>query len=162
MYDWNFDGSWNNTWLLLRQAREAMYRTMEVSLQRQSVTIEQLEVLYFLSQYPDGATVDELSIWGFRQKISVLHLVERMENKGLVNRRKKSDQKRVYFHITNKGEQQLIQHVPITTSVVKQLEQQFSEEERQQLNGWLKRIRDIYLKQLALHAISPRNVKAYD
>ena len=159
MYDWNSTRSCINTWRLVRQAREAMYRAMEINLSRQQVTIEQIEVLFFIAQYSDGVTVDELSLWCFRRKDSIIRLLKRMENKGFVYRMKQSHPKHVFFHLTNKGEQQLSPYEPAARAPIVQLEQHFSEEELQQLNIYLKGIRDLYLGLLGLQVVSPRKTK---
>ena len=156
MYDWNFDSPGLKTWLLLLQARDAMDREMRVALSGQSVTAEQLRVLFFLSHYPDGATVDEIAIWCFRDKGSVIQQLSRMENKGLVSRRKQPHDKYVFSHLTSEGEEQLKLSAKTSTAMIKQIEQQFSEKDVQSLNEDLKRIRDSSLARLGLQAIPPR------
>ncbi len=158
MYDWNFDNPWIDTWWLLRQTHDALFRDLEAALERRSITIEQLDVMYFISQYPDGVTVDELTIWCFRRKDSVLQLMKRMENKGLITRKKQQNQKRVFFHLTDEGKHELQIYGMIGSEGIKQLRQQFSEEEIQKLKEYLKRIRDIYLKRIGLQITEPRTV----
>jgi DNA-binding MarR family transcriptional regulator len=158
MYDWNFDNPWIDTWWLLRQTRDALYRDLETALERREITIEQLDVMYFIAQYPDGVTVDELSIWCFRRKDSVLQLMKRMENKGLICRKKQPHQKRVFFHLTSDGKRELETYALIGSEGIKQLRQEFSEEDIQKLKDYLKRIRGIYLKRLGLQITTPRTI----
>ncbi len=156
MYDWNLGSPGLNTWLLLMQARDAMDKEMRVALSRQSVTAEQVRVLFFLSHYPDGATVDEISIWCFIEKASTIQQLTRMEKIGLVSRKKKDHQRHVFFHLTGEGEQQLKLSAKTSNAMIKQIEQQLSEKDVQRLNEDLKRIRDSSLARLGLQAIQPR------
>jgi hypothetical protein len=57
------------------------------------VIISVIVVLFFLSHYPDGATVDEISIWCFIEKASTMQQLTRMEAIGLVSRKKKDHQR---------------------------------------------------------------------
>jgi DNA-binding MarR family transcriptional regulator len=131
---------------------------LEKALERRTITIEQLDVMFFIEQYPDGVTIDELSIWCFRHKDSVLQLMKRMENKGLICRKKQPHQKRVFFHLTSDGKHELQTYGLIGSEGIKQLRQEFSEEEIEKLKDYLKRIRDIYLKRLGLQITTPRTV----
>jgi DNA-binding MarR family transcriptional regulator len=158
MYDWDFNSPWIDTWWLLRQTRDALYRDLETALERRAITIEQLDVMFFIAQYPDGVTVDELSIWCFRRKDSVLQLMKRMENKGLICRKKQPHQKRVFFHLTSDGKHELETYGQIGSEGIKQLRQEFSEEDIQKLKDYLKKIRGIYLKRLGLQITTPRTV----
>jgi DNA-binding MarR family transcriptional regulator len=156
MYDWNLGSSGLNTWLLLMQARDTMDREMRVALSRQSVTAEQLSVLFFLSHYPEGANVDEISTWCFREKASTIQQLTRMEKIGLVSRTKKDRQRHVFFSLTSEGKQLLKMSAKTSTAMIKHIEQQFSEKDVQRLNEDLKRIRDSSLARLGLQAIQPR------
>jgi len=142
--------------MMLRQARAAIKRELDVSLERQEVTLEQLEILFFLAQYSDGATVDEITTWCFKHKAGIIQLLKRMENKGMINREKKPGQKRVFFHITDKGKQ--LYNICEATSkvVIETIEQRFSEDEMQWLNDYLGKIRDASLGRLGIQAVPPR------
>ena len=155
MYDWHYDSTVEDTWFLVLQAGEAMSRQMSGTLRRQPVTPDQIRILYFLSTYPDGATIDEISTFCFRRKESVLRLIERMEKKKLVYRKRQPLNRHVFFYSTDKGKEVYNSSHIIGYSVVDNLNEEFSEEELQGLNIYLKRIRDLYLRQLGLQAINP-------
>lgn len=137
-----------NAWWHIRQAREAMYKSLSAALARHQCTTEQFEALSIVGSHPDGVTVAELSFWMAREKQSANTLMARVEKAGLAYREKPKGRRTYVYHLTDNGRQVLNEARPVVEEVVNGLNQLFTEDKLAELASDMEKIRDMYLEQL--------------
>jgi DNA-binding MarR family transcriptional regulator len=94
----------HDLWMLLTHTRYAIYRAREKELQRYGVSPEQVGVLFIIQALGNRATPSEISRYILRQPHTVSALIERMSEKGLVNKVHDLDKKNlVRVSLTEKG-----------------------------------------------------------
>jgi DNA-binding MarR family transcriptional regulator len=94
----------HDLWMLLTHTRYAIYRAREKELQRYGVSPEQVGVLFIIQALGNKATPSEISRYILRQPHTVSALIERMSEKGLVNKVHDLDKKNlVRVSLTEKG-----------------------------------------------------------
>jgi len=139
-------------WVLLAQTREAMYKARQKELTKYNISPRQSAVLSIIKALGDGVAPAEISRYLFREHHSVTELLGRMEKDGLVRKVKDEDKKgRVKIFLTPKG-QQVYTH-SMKRKSIKEIISCLSEEERQQLRSFLKRLRDNALKVAAVREL---------
>jgi len=94
-----------NICALMDQTNDIIYRAVELEIEPHKVTLSQAKVLYILAKNrgEEGVTLADLSKWMFREPNSISSLMTRMERAGLVNKRRDSEENRIYVSITEKG-----------------------------------------------------------
>ncbi|MDD5093428.1 MAG: MarR family transcriptional regulator [Dehalococcoidia bacterium] len=148
MDSYEFDDSILNTWWLVRQARESMYKAVSASLARYQCTIEQFEVLIMISRQPGGVTLGELARWLAREKHSAAGLLSRAEKAGLIFREKPEGCKHYIYRLTAKGEKVMEEAWPVVKDIMGEMGQRFSEDELREIRRYMKLLRDMYLERL--------------
>ena len=148
MPSYEFEDSILNTWWLVRQARESMYKAVSASLTRYQCTIEQFEVLILIGRQPAGVTLSELARWLAREKHSAAGLLGRAEKAGLIFREKPEGCRHYLYRLTAKGERVLEETWPVVKDVIGEMGQRFSEDELQQIGRYMKLLRDMYSERL--------------
>ncbi|MFA4837214.1 MAG: MarR family winged helix-turn-helix transcriptional regulator [Dehalococcoidia bacterium] len=148
MAAYEFDDSIMNTWWLVRQARESMYKAVSASLTRYQCTIEQFEVLIIISRQPAGVTLSELARWLAREKHSAAGLLSRAEKAGLICRERPEGCKHYIYRITAKGEQVLEEVWPVVKDIIGDMGKRFSEDELREIRRYMKLLRDMYFERL--------------
>ncbi|MBI2934292.1 MAG: MarR family transcriptional regulator [Chloroflexi bacterium] len=142
-----------NVWLLLHQARDAVYRARGQELGNYGLTNVEAAVLGAIEAISGNGnqqvTPSEISRWLFRKPHSVSRLVTRMEKRGLVTRTNDLDKKNlVRIAMTDKGHK-AYQQTKKRQSIKKVL-CCLSEEQRQQFWTCLELVRDSALSQLGI------------
>ena len=137
-------------WVRLHQARDVIFRARDKELSRYSITAMQAAVLFIvkvLKATEGEATPGKVSRWLLREPHTVSRLLTRMENEGLVSKIRGSGRKNeINITLTEKGEQ--VYRQSLKRESIKEIMSCLSEEERQQLDSSLEKLRDKGLKNL--------------
>ena len=130
-----------NLWVLLHQAKDAIYSAREKELDQYGISPMQAGVLFIINAIGGKAKIAEISRWVFREPHSVSGILNRMEKKGLVRKAEESGKKpRVSFTITAKGKKAFSES--LKRESIREIMSCLSEEEHQQLTSSLKKLRD--------------------
>ena len=138
-------------WVRLHQARDVIFRARDKELSRYSITAMQAAVLFIvkaLKATEGEATPGKVSRWLLREPHTVSRILTRMENEGLVSKIRGSGKKnKINVTLTEKGEQAYRQS--LKRESIKEIMSCLSEEERQQLDSSLEKLRDKALEKLS-------------
>ncbi len=135
-------------WILLHQARDALFNAREKELSQYGITTMESRVIFVIQILGKKATPAEIARWMYRQHHTVSALLGRMERKGLITKARTEQQgkkKGWIIGLTNKGEtayRQSTKRESIYGSM-----SSLSEHELQQLEFLLLKLRDEGLKQ---------------
>ncbi len=133
-------------WVLLAQAREAMYKARQRELRRFNLSPRQSAVLFIIRAIGDKVTPAEISRWLLRESHSVSEIIGRMEKQGLLKKVRDLDRKNlVRIELTEKGSEAYNQ--AIKRDSIHTIMSVLSDEERRQFSTMLKTIRDGALKE---------------
>lgn len=134
-----------NLWVLLQQARDAVFKAREKELNQYGITPMEAAVLFTIQVIGDTATPAEIARWIFREHHTATALLNRMEKKGLVRKVKNPDRKSLWIvSLTEKGQNAYRQSVKRES--IHTVMSFLSENERQQLESYLRKVRDEALK----------------
>ena len=152
MYDWNLPNPLLNTWVSMNQAFYVSSRTIENELGHHQTTFAQFHILLLLDASKGPMALGELASYLFREPNSVFDQLNRMQKAGLVTKvRDKDDQRVAGVSITPKGKELLDQaKSPGLRCAHNLLASCLSQEETQQLDKLLKKVRDRALQQLGM------------
>ena len=136
--------------VLIEKVAEAAHRVVEVRLDRFGMTEAQYRLLALLYFCKIPLSQKEIASYLFRQQPGVSELLMRAQAAGYVERiNVRSMEKVERFKLTPKGRQRLDQVWPDIVRDIRTLWLScFSEEEIEQLQGMLKRVRDRILETL--------------
>jgi DNA-binding MarR family transcriptional regulator len=129
-----------NLYILLDQANSIVTNAVELELKRLHMTQPQVRVLTMLSREDRPVTLDELANWTLKEFNSVSTLINRMENKGLVEKIKKEGELKTYIVLTEKGSN--LYHTQVTERSIHLIFEKLSTKEQQQLYNLLRKVRD--------------------
>ncbi|MFH1925918.1 MAG: MarR family transcriptional regulator [Chloroflexota bacterium] len=133
-------------WMLLAQAREAMYKARQKELRRYNLSPRQSAVLFIIRAIGDKVTPAEISRRLLRESHSVSEIISRMEKQGLLKKVRDLDRKNlVRIELTEKGSEAYSQ--AIKRDSIHKIMSALSDEERRQFSTMLKTIRDRALKE---------------
>ena len=134
-------------WVLINQARAAMFAVEEKELRQYGISAMRAAVLFVVQLTDNKATPAEISRWLLRRSHSVSGLLQRMETDGLIKKVNDLDRRNVKrVVITEKG-QQIYKQLK-NRKVIRRIISSLSEEQHQQLTLYLKKLRDRSLKEL--------------
>ena len=140
MKNWPVDGNYK-LWVLLAQTREAMLKSRQKELGRYNISPRQNAVLLFLQVAGDKATPAEISRGLFRESHTISEILSRMEKQGLLKRVKDLTRKNlVRVELTEQGRDTCIRST--RRESIHKILSVLSSEERQQLELYLRRLRD--------------------
>jgi len=126
------------------------YRAREKELSKYGITPRQAAVLFIvkvINATEGEATPGKVSRWLLRESHTVSRILTRMENEGLVSKTKGSGKKNeINVTLTEKGEQLYKQS--LKRESIKEIMSCLSEEERQQLDSSLEKLRNKALQNL--------------
>ena len=141
-------------WVLLRQAKDMVFKAAEKELSRYGISPEEAGVLSIVQALGNKAIPAEISRWLLREPHSVSGILSRMEKKGLVRKTRDLDRKNlVRVTLTEKGQQAYYQSTKIES--IGKIMSCLSEEKCQQIIPCLKELRDRALKQLGIDQKPP-------
>jgi len=143
-----------NLWVLLHQAKDAVFKAREKELHQYGIAAREAAILFVIQAIGDKATPAKISRWIFREHHTVSSLLSRMEKKGLITRVKASDRKNIWIvSLTEKGQNAYRQS--LKRKSIHAVMSSLSENERQQLESYLMKIRDTALKRSVSEPILP-------
>jgi len=149
MYDYTFSHEAFTTSVLLGQAWQTMYNTLESKLAKLDLTPQQAYVLWFCKYYPPPLTPAEIARMLFRKSQSIAGLLARMEKEGLVKRvPKRKGHPFTEVQITAEGEKRLRDGIKVILANAEKFMSSLSEEEDEQLRKLLRKVRENGLKEL--------------
>ena len=132
-------------WILLNQARDSILRFRENELRPYGISAMEAGALIIIQTIGNKTTPAEISRWIFREHHTVTALLGRMEKKGLITKTKDSGRKNMWrVSLTKKGRsayRQALKNEAIRVSL-----SSLSENEHQQLELYLRKVRDQALK----------------
>ena len=127
-----------NIWVLFSQTCDTISRARKIELAQYRITSIQASVLFMLLLKGNGVTISEISKWILREPHSVLTLINRMANNGLVQKVKETSDTKVRIILTEKGRQLYTRttrrSISLSFSVL-------SDDEKRQLQPILKKLR---------------------
>jgi DNA-binding MarR family transcriptional regulator len=129
-----------NLYILMHQTQNIISNAVDIELQHLRVTQPQVMVLTMLSRENHPVTLDELASWCIKEFSSMFTLINRMEKKGLVKKRKKSNDSKTYISITKKGS--LLYHQKVTERSIHLIFDNLNDVQKQELEDVLKILRD--------------------
>ena len=139
---------YHKLWVLLHQAKDAVYKSREKELSQYGISTMEAAVLFVIQALGDKATPAEISRWIFREHHTVTALLRRMEKKGLITKAKDPARKNIWrIGLTEKGQKTYRQS--IKRESINAVMSHLSEKECQQLTLYLKKVRDQAIKCLA-------------
>ena len=154
MYDWELTDDALKTWVRLRQASEAVEKVAQKELDKQNSTTTQVGFLSILDASKTPLTPGQLAKYTFREQHSVSAQLSRMWRAGLVKKtRQTQDQRVVKISMTAKGKEHLGETRQAGIGQARNLlASALSDDEGQQLDKLLKKVRDRALQQLGMEA----------
>jgi DNA-binding MarR family transcriptional regulator len=128
-------------WVVTDHYWIAMFAARERELRKYGISAMQAEVLYIVDRIGKEATPAEIARWLLRRAHSVSGLLQRMEKDGLIVKTKDLSRKNmVRVTITDKGQKALKQS--LKRESIKRVASVLPEEDREQLYGYMKKLRD--------------------
>ena len=149
MYEFESRNAALNTWMLLRQAWEATLRATEKDLKKKGATLAEADVLFVVDNYEGPTTPAEIARWVFRRTQSVAGLLNRMEKRDLVERRKDQEDRRLTrIVMTQKGKQ--LYASADSTGTIQKIMSCLSPQDTEHLERCLKQLRQCALQHLGM------------
>jgi DNA-binding MarR family transcriptional regulator len=134
-----------NLWVLLRQTRDAMVKARERELEKVGISSIQAAVLFTIQSIGTEATPAEISRRLVREPHSVSGLLNRMEKQGIIRRAKDLPKRNmVRVVVTDKGREAYEQSTKRLS--MHEIMAALSEDERNQMWGYLEKLRDKAMK----------------
>ena len=141
-------------WVLLRQAKDTVFKATEKELSRYGISPEEAGVLSIVQALGNQAIPAEISRWLLREPHTVSGILSRMEKKGLVRKTKDLDRKNlVRVTLTEKGQQAY--DLSIRREFIEDMLSCLTEEQCQQLRSSLEALRYKALKELGMNPKVP-------
>jgi len=139
----------NYLWMMLHQARDAIFKLREKELNKFGISTPNAEILFTIETIGYRATPTEISRHLLREFHSVSSILSRMEKQGLLKKVNDLDRKNlVRVCLTDKGRQ--VYHEAVKRETIVKILSCLSETEGQQLASSLKKLRDAALKDLGI------------
>ncbi len=91
-------------WAMIIQTRDVLFRARDNELGQYGITAVEARALFIINLIGDHATPAMISRWMLREHNTVTALLTRMENKGLITRKKDSEKRNTWrIGLTKKG-----------------------------------------------------------
>jgi DNA-binding MarR family transcriptional regulator len=142
----------NDLYLLFTRARYLVYRAREKELQQFDISPEQEQVLFLAHVLKDKATPAGISRFLLHQPHTVSAIVDRMEQKGLVEKVRDLGHNMVKIAITEKGEQAYL--LTATRGSIHRIMNTLSSDEREKFRQCLEKIMLQAIKEPGLNSIT--------
>jgi len=140
-------------WLLLAQARDALYKARKKELNKYDISPRQSAALFIIQAIGTHATAAEIAKYLFRETNSTYELLLRMEKEKLIKGAKiKNNKKPVSYKLTQKG-LRAYNHSQ-ERKAIREIISCLTKEEREQLKSSLKKLRDTALRTLAIRELA--------
>ena len=135
-------------WVLLAQARDALYKARQRELAKYNISPRQSAVLFIIQTIGDNATAAVIAKYLFRETHTTYELLLRMEKENLIKgTRNRNNKKRVSYKLTPKGLKAFGDSMKRES--INEIISSLTGEDRAQLKSCLKKLRDRALSILA-------------
>ncbi|MFC2068670.1 MarR family winged helix-turn-helix transcriptional regulator [Chloroflexota bacterium] len=136
-----------NTWVLLHQAQDQIFKARDNELFQYGCSTMQSAILSVVKMIEGKATLPEIAKWVLRKPHTISTILTRMEKSGLLKKANGSAGKRtIYVTLTEKGEQVFSQ--TLKRESIYEIMSCLSKEEQKQLASSLEKLRDKALYKL--------------
>ena len=162
IHDLRFSEPAYNTIYLFLQTSVAIWRTLELELSKEDVTLEQFRLLLIVGHHERLLTPAEICRYIFRESQTVTNTLNHLEKDGYVKKVKdQNDKRKVRIQITERGKQLLEKYDQWVAPSANEIISCFSKEELQQFEEYLKRLREWVFQLLGIGLVAPIG-KFYD
>lgn len=128
-------------WMLLYQTRDTMLRVRDGELSNRELTAVEAGALHVINVIGDKATPAMISKVILRQHHSVTALLKRMENKGLITRRRSSNRRNTWIISLSEKGKKAYEKSNVGNSLYEMMSV-LSNDEKNQLKGILTKLRN--------------------
>ena len=136
-------------WVMLHQARDAIFKVREKELKKYNISTTKAAVLFNIQAIGYEATASEIARHLLRESHSISTILSRMEKQGLVKKVKDLDRKNmVRVYLTDKGKKVYIEAAKRES--ICEIMSCLSDEERRQLISSLNKLRNEALTHLGI------------
>ena len=141
-------------WVLLSQAKDAVFKARGKELSQYGITGEQSKVLFSIHAIGERVTPAEICRWQLRESQTVSAIINRMTEKDLIRKDKDLNRKNlVIVKMTGKGHEAY--HNSSKRESIHRIFSCLTEEERHALMSCLRKIRDSALKETGMRGNVP-------
>ena len=149
VYDMEFVDPIMATWTLLRQTWKGLDKAVESRLARTGLTPEKTAILWICKLHRGPLNPSEISRLIFREPQTIAGIINRMEKDGLVRRiPKRKGRPHTEIKLTPKGEELCGPNIEVYKSTIQSLLSGLSEEEQEQFNRTLRKLRQRVLDEI--------------
>ena len=128
-------------WALIIQARDVLFRARDNELNKFGITAVEARALFIISFIGEQVTPAMISRWMLREHNTVTALINRMESKELITKRKDPDKKNSWLiSLTDKGK--VAYENSLKREAISAIFSVLSEEERENIISILQKISD--------------------
>ena len=139
----------NYLWMMLHQARDAIFKLREKELRKFDISTPKAEILFTIEAIGYRATPTEISRRLLREFHSISSILSRMEKQGLIKKVNDLDRKNlVRVCLTDKGKH--VYNEASKRETILKILSCLPETERQQMASSLRKLRDEALKNLGI------------
>jgi DNA-binding MarR family transcriptional regulator len=136
-------------WVTLYQAHNAVFKVAELALLPHNLSLPQLHLLAILKKADGLVTTGEIGQAMVKASQTITGLVDRVEEPGLVERVfDRSDRRKTWVRITEKGEQKLAEAYPVANRLAEELSAVLTDQELQDLQAKLEKLRGAAMDRL--------------
>jgi len=136
-------------WVALYQAHNAIFKVAELALLPHNLSLPQLHLLAILKKADGLVTNGEIGQAMVKSSQTITGLVDRVEEPGLVERVfDRSDRRKTWVRITEKGEQKLAEAYPVANRLAEELSAVLTDQELQDLQAKLEKLRGAAMDRL--------------
>ena len=137
-------------WVTIYKAYNAVFKVAELALLPQHLTLPQLHLLAILKKGGGILTTGEIGGEMVKASQTITGLVDRLEEPGLVERVfDRSDRRKTWVRMTKKGERKLAEAFPITNRLAEELSSVLTDQELQDLQAKVEKLRGAAMARLA-------------
>jgi MarR family 2-MHQ and catechol resistance regulon transcriptional repressor len=137
-------------WVTIYKAYNAVFKVAELALLPQHLTLPQLHLLAILKKGGGILTTGEIGGEMVKASQTITGLVDRLEEPGLVERVfDRSDRRKTWVRMTKKGDRKLADAFPITNRLAEELSSVLTDQELQDLQAKVEKLRGAAMARLA-------------
>lgn len=137
-------------WIAIYQAYNAIFKLAELALLPHRLSLPQIYLLGVLKSGGRMLTIGEISRAMVKESQTMTGLVDRLEEPGLVERVfDRRDRRKVWVRLTEKGERKLEETFPAASRLAEELSSVLSDEELQDLQAKMEKLRGPAMDRLA-------------
>jgi DNA-binding MarR family transcriptional regulator len=137
-------------WVTIYKAYNAVFKVAELALLPQRLSLPQLHLLAILEKAGGTLTTGEIGREMVKSSQTITGLVDRLEAPGFVERVfDRSDRRKTWVRMTVKGERKLAEAVPVANRLAEELSAVFTDQELQDLQAKVEKLRSAVMGRLA-------------